>query len=152
MSSTGTEWTPYNTTTIISNIKQILESGNINLLNNSAYKFLINHDYDIAHYDIEGFKSFYDKSVSKLADAIINQENWIERRYNDNWFKNTYGEDYENSIYVIGTAILNLAKEHSPELHTNEKLIKKVDELILADKIARKYGLKLTKKEEPSQN
>jgi hypothetical protein len=46
---------PYNTTAIIGNIKKIFKSGNIELLNKNSYNFLVTHNYDIAHYNMNSY-------------------------------------------------------------------------------------------------
>lgn len=145
MSTTGKTLAPYNTTTIISSIENVMKSGNINHLTKEAYTFLVTNDYDIAHYSVHGFRDVYDKKIKMLCDKIIAKKDWIEQRYTDKWFKSSYGEDYENSIYVIGIAICNLAKQYKSELETNEGNQQKVEDLILADRIAKKYGYCLTK-------
>ena len=144
---------PYNTTAIIGNIKKIFKSGNIELLNKNSYNFLITHNYDIAHYNIDGFKGYYNGKVSQLAKAIIAQKSFVDSRYKDQWFKNAYGEVYEDSVYVIGIAIHNIASIEIETLQKDENTIRKVDELSAASKIAGKYGYTLTPiKEKPSQD
>lgn len=76
------KWKPLNTKAILHNIKQVITTGNINKLNKQTYNFIMNLSGFIAHYNIEGFKGYYNntndliKDLTKSTDTI-NPEYYI---------------------------------------------------------------------------
>lgn len=67
-------WQPYNVSAIVKNVEQVFKNGDISLLNNPTYKFIINSMGFIAHYALGGFQGVYAdlrKVCSQLANIRI---------------------------------------------------------------------------------
>jgi hypothetical protein len=71
---------------IINNLVMVIKTGNMNSLSIDAYHFIITAIGFIAHYNIDGFREYYDKAARLKNDIIVFQK--------DNQWSNFHeGED-----------------------------------------------------------
>ena len=63
-----------NPKTVLQNIKRILESQDIGLLQQPAYRILITHCGFIAHYDLNGFKATYRDHLDDFVEFFLQAE------------------------------------------------------------------------------
>jgi len=66
--------TPRQQTLIVNSVVRAIESGDIEHLTKSAYKFLYLCSGFIAHYDLYGFRSYYDDTEKLRHDIILNTQ------------------------------------------------------------------------------
>lgn len=70
---------------VVGNIKKVLETGQMTLLQKGAYTFLITHCGFIAHYDQNGFIETYRGDMPRFVNSFLTQhgsgwESWINNR------------------------------------------------------------------------
>lgn len=80
---------PINTKSIINNIRLVFKAKDINKLSKSAYDFLYLTSGFIAHYDINGFKSYYfdlRNLIKDLKDSsdVVNPEYYLSDSFKEN--------------------------------------------------------------------
>ena len=104
-------WPPLNVKAIVANVNLVLRTNNIEKLNGTAYRHIINHMGFIAHYSLAGFKSSY-SNVAKFAQALRTSEYSDDLDYNRRHAE-TYGaihsHDYGPAYAVsVGEASLGI--------------------------------------------
>lgn len=145
-------WKPYNVRAITNNVRLVFKSQSIAKLNNPAYKFITLHLGFIAHYDLHGFQSTYADlrtfalrlQTSEYNNNLDYNSNQADRQETDSQFAEWYGATYQKSKAETMRNIIAIARQHQDEIKTAFDKKQKDDELAIAEKIATKYGLKIT--------
>jgi hypothetical protein len=113
-------WAPYNTKSIVDNVKLVFKTGDINKLNGTAYKFITLHMGFIAHYDLYGFRDSY-QDLNQLAKTLQTSEysdnsnhnlEWANKCEADGDFSKWYGAAYNKSVANTIRGIVAAAREH----------------------------------------
>ena len=113
-------WPPYNVRAITNNVKLVFNTGDINKLNGSAYKFIINYHGFIAHYSLGGFRGVYDGHITGFAKNLLSSEMSNNPAYNemyaDNRARGGYddqgGKAYQKSVVETMRGIISYAKNY----------------------------------------
>lgn len=66
----------------IKEYRRLQKSGTLDNMSKYMYHFFIYACNDIAHYDMGGYKSYYDNSFRKLEDELLSN-NWTSSRFTD---------------------------------------------------------------------
>ena len=136
-------WKPHNVKAILSNVNLVFSLRNINKLNNPAYKFIMNVDGFIAHYNLEGFKSYYRDLRELIAD--LNPENLrnnAHRVETDDDFRRWYGEAYNKSEADVLRGLAVLSEKCKDEISAHfaidvrKSTIDTINSLIMQHEIA----------------
>lgn len=64
---------------IIKEYKKLEKSGSLEKLNKEMYHFFIYACGDIAHYDISGFKNYYNNSFKELKSELLSNNIYVGR-------------------------------------------------------------------------
>lgn len=67
---------------IVKEFRKLQRSGTLEKLTKEMYHFFIYACGDIAHYDLDGFKSYYNNSFRKLEEEIL-KDCWTSSRFTD---------------------------------------------------------------------
>lgn len=67
----------------VKNYRKLQKSGSLDKLNKYMYNFFTNACGDIAHYNIEGFKSYYDYSFMNLETSLLKHDNFLPLWHSD---------------------------------------------------------------------
>lgn len=99
---------------IVKAYRKLQKSGSLENLTNEMYHFFIYACGDIAHYDLGGFKAYYNYSFLELENTLL-KDNWLmNTRYSDldNIFKELkIGKYFEERDYInIDNVSLNKLK------------------------------------------
>lgn len=116
-------WKPYNTRTIVNNVKLVFKTHDINKLNGTAYRFIINYHGFIAHYDLYGFRHTYSGSLRVFAKNLLTSEMFNELRYNEHYadrrdhgeYDDQGGKAYQKSVAATMRGIFDAAKAYLKE-------------------------------------
>ena len=113
-------WKPHNVKAILNNIELVFKSRDSSKLNNPAYKFIMNIDGFIAHYDLEGFKSYY-RDLRTLIQDLNPAHLRIDanRDETDSDFQVWYGKAYNKSIADIKRGLADLSEQYGAEISTH---------------------------------
>ena len=65
------EYDSPNPKTVLQNVKRVLESQDIDLLQSPAYRILITHCGFIAHYNLEGFRATYRDHLDGFVESFL---------------------------------------------------------------------------------
>ena len=107
----------HNVSAIVSNVKLVFKSGDINKLNGTAYRFIITHMGFIAHYDLYGFRDTY-QDLNQFAKALQTSEYSESYDYNprraDEVGAQTdeYGPGYNKSVSDTIRGIIAIAQDY----------------------------------------
>lgn len=104
--------TPQNKNKIIKSIKLVFKNNDIGLLTKDAYRFVMNMDGFIAHYDIYGFKYHY-QDLRLFAKDLLESEDVLnpERYVNDRFFTGK-DADFYRTIYETLVEIPNVIRPY----------------------------------------
>jgi len=88
-------WKPINTRALLNNLNLVLKTGDINKLNKPTYTHISLMSGFIAHYDLHGFRGYYE-CTSDLIRDLANSADFRnpEREIRDPWFAKEYGKEY----------------------------------------------------------
>jgi hypothetical protein len=119
----NTIWKPYNVRAITNNVKLVFKTGDINKLNGSAYKFIINYHGFIAHYNLGGFRDVYDGHLTGFAKNLLSSEISNNPTYNEMYansraaggYDDQGGKAYQKSIVETMRTIIGYAKIYLKE-------------------------------------
>lgn len=68
---------------IVKEYRQLQKTGTLDKLTNDMYHFFTNACGDIAHYNIDGFRSYYCNSLQNLENTILNKPFYCNTRFAD---------------------------------------------------------------------
>jgi hypothetical protein len=104
------KWATIKTNSIINNLKKIIKTNDIDHLTKSSYNFFYLLSGFIAHYDLQGFKGYYNNVTNFLNDLKNSSDIKNPNYYIDDKFfqKDDYSKDYYTSKSETLQAIKNL--------------------------------------------
>ena len=87
---------PYNSKSIINNVKRVIETRDMNNLTKVAYDFIYQQSGFIAHYNYNGFIEYYEDSIEQF---ILDMQNFGKdaEYFGGSWFREQYGDEYVDS-------------------------------------------------------
>lgn len=94
-------------TMIANNVYKVILSKNINFLTKQSYDFLNNCIGFIAHYDLYGFRDYYEDTNTLAKDILDNAESnqWV------NFFKGENDYDYYMAKKELYNRLVKLAND-----------------------------------------
>lgn len=103
-------WQVLNANAITNNVKKVINSGNIDNLSKASYNFISGISGFIAHYNIDGFKDYYNDVDTFIMDLKNSTDLTDYNRYiNDAFFqKDEHSKDYYTSKSKTLEALNNL--------------------------------------------
>jgi hypothetical protein len=118
---------------VLENFKKIIEQRTIHLLDQHLYQHLHLHCGFMAHFDIDGFRSFYAEMPYFLGfcETFLNQN--VDRF---NWRSMA---DYQD----INQAMLQVAMAHIPAIRQEAHAFQMEKERELFHQLAEKHGIKI---------
>ena len=136
-------WKPYNDKALIKNIDLVFKTGDIEKLSKSAYNFINTQSGFIAHYDLYGFKDYY-QDLRDFTAALLSSftEHDANRDETDGDFIKWYGQAYCSSKARAKKGIADVIRKHldniseDAEINDSKKLTnlsKLLDEVINRD-------------------
>ena len=104
-----------NPKTVLQNIKRVLESQDIGLLQDPAYRILITHCGFIAHYDLNGFKATYRDHLDDFVQAFLSQMGFGWETFLENKGSYLYDTSYQGVMLAdLVRDLITLFKLHQP--------------------------------------
>lgn len=97
------------TASILRSIERVFRTQEIDNLTTDAYKFVMNLSGFIAHYDVNGFRSYYHNVADLLSDLDCSLDVMQAERYiKDSFFAESVQSEYYASKYECLVAIKEL--------------------------------------------
>lgn len=87
---------PYNSNRIISNVKKVLKTRDMNDLSKQAYDFLYQQSGFIAHYNHYGFIEYYKDNIEQFILDMMGFNKDADY-FGGAWFRDKYGDEYVDS-------------------------------------------------------
>lgn len=75
--------TVYSFKKIVKEYRNLQKSGSLEKLTDKMYHFFTNACGDIAHYNVNGFKGYYNNSLRNLESQLLNRDTFIPRWHSD---------------------------------------------------------------------
>ncbi|MBQ6324296.1 MAG: hypothetical protein IJI22_05650 [Bacilli bacterium] len=117
--------TVYSFKKIVKEYRDLQKTGTLDKLTEKMYHFFTNACGDIAHYNINGFKGYYNNSLRNLESSLLSRDTFIPRWHSDldKIFKELkIGKYYDEREYVdLDIVPINKLKPIVEELGWNVK-------------------------------
>ena len=141
MSEQG-KWKPYNVKAILNNFELVLKSKNIDKLNKPTYNFIIQCSGFIAHYDLYGFKHYYQDLRDLINDIDPDYfESSAERDETDSDFLKWSSYDYWHSKAEIKRGIVKLVRQYKTTIYESFADQERGKDLFIVKQLIKKHGL-----------
>ena len=107
---------------IAKSIESVLKTGDSDKLTKDAYNFVMNISGFIAHYDINGFKSYYSNTADLLKDLSNSSDCQFPDRYiNDSFFSKSEQSAYYSQKTELLKIIRSLCDKYALVALNHEK-------------------------------
>ena len=143
MNSERGNWPPVNTGAILANVNKVFEMKNINQLNKPTYLFLKNLDGFIAHYDIEGFKSYYTdlrELIHDLNPDFLTKD--AQRGETNKDFGAFYGKTHNVSVAETKRGLAALSMEYKAEINAHFGKAERAEAVETVKRLVEKYHIR----------
>jgi len=132
--------TPYNNRAIIKNIENVYKTMDIERLTQASYTFLHLLSGFIAHYDINGFKYYYQDLRLLTKDILESDQPYYLQ---DAYFIESLGQEYCASHDNILIAIKEIARENKAHVEKVEASLQRDSDIEKAKNLLAKHGIQI---------
>ncbi|MFH1141302.1 MAG: hypothetical protein V1724_06530 [Chloroflexota bacterium] len=106
-----------NPTRVVANIRNVLATGDMELLEKGSYEFLITHCSFIAHYNQQGFIATYKEDLVSFVHQFVSQHGMGWETWLDNPRSYLYDVSYQ------GKLVADIVREMLPIFHAYKPAI-----------------------------